>query len=277
MSAAAHARGEHRHLFRRIWPALGIALVLTAADVQTTRADDITAIYQAFWAGLPAAEIRLKFHDGDAGYHDEIEIRTKGLASLLTRFRATALVDGRLDVARLAEPSRYLAVYDLRKRLDRHVSLLFASRAGAAIAERGSDDTSRKPPLAEDFRRNAVDPLTALERIRRALRARSFGGENPFVIPVYDGARRFDVIGRVPPSKEAMPNLKRVELTLRPIAGFKGQTSEDGDPDDAPRPVELLVTNDARILPLSLKVSMFFMPLIVQFDRLCTMSEPCPG
>ena len=56
----------------------------------------------------------------------------------------------------------------------------------------------------------------------------------------------------------------RAELTLRPIAGFKGETSEDGDPDDAPRKVELTVTDDARVVPLSITVPVFFMPLVIQ-------------
>ena len=36
-----------------------------------------------------------------------------------------------------------------------------------------------------------------------------------------------------------------------PRAGFKGESSEDGDPDDAPRKVELSV-EEARMVPLSL-------------------------
>jgi hypothetical protein len=152
----------------------------------------------------------------------------------------------------------------------------FVSRAGAAIAERGADDTARKPPLAEAFRRNAVDPLSAIERIRGALRAELHARQGSFVIPVYDGARRFDVIGKVQPNRDPAPGIREVELTLRPLAGFKGETSEDGDPDDAPRTVHLVVTNDARILPLSMTVSMFLLPLVVQLDHLCTLSEPCP-
>ena len=85
------------------------------------------------------------------------------------------------------------------------------------------------------------------------------------------------MVGHIPPSKDPTRHSLRVELTLRPIAGFKGETSEDADPDDAPRPVELIVTNDARMLPLSMTVRMSFMPLVVQFDRLCTAAEPCAG
>ena len=153
----------------------------------------------------------------------------------------------------------------------------FIPRGGAVIVERGPDDTSTKPPLAEHFRSNTVDPLTAFERIRGVLRGPQHSPDSQFVIPVYDGARRFDIVGRVLPKTEAREGALRVELTLRPIAGFKGETSEDGDPDSAPRKVDLLVTDDARVMPLSITVPIFYMPLVVLFEHLCPTAETCPG
>ena len=60
---------------------LAAALLLLAASA---RADDIVAVYAAYWAGLPAGEIQIRLHDGAAAYHDEIEIRTTGLPALIT-------------------------------------------------------------------------------------------------------------------------------------------------------------------------------------------------
>jgi hypothetical protein len=94
-------------------------------------------------------------------------------------------------------------------------------------------------------------------------------------VPVYDGARRFDVLGRVMPKSSPADGTLRAELTLRPIAGFRGETSEDGDPDDAPRKVDLVVTDDARALPLSITVPVFFMPLVIRFEELCPTAAAC--
>jgi hypothetical protein len=151
--------------------------------------------------------------------------------------------------------------------------MLFVRRSGGTIAERGSDDTSRKPPLAEAFRKNSVDPLSALERIREALRTAAPG--RGFTIPVYDGARRFDIVGETMPRSNPTDGTLRAELTLRPIAGFRGETSEDGDPDAAPRKVELTVTDDAKLLPLSITVPVFFMPLVIRFEELCPTARTC--
>jgi hypothetical protein len=61
-----------------------------------------------------------------------------------------------------------------------------------------------------------------------------------------------------------------------PRAGFKGESSEDGDPDDAPRKVELSV-DEARMVPLSITVPVFSLPLVVLFQRLCAAPDPCTG
>jgi Protein of unknown function (DUF3108) len=256
---------------------LAASLLWAGTQTHPADADDVVAVYEAYWAGLPAAEIRLNLSEDKAAYRGRIEITTEGLPALLSRFRATAVAEGRLGADQPAQPERYDAIYDLRKRHNSHISMLFTGRAGVSVAERGPGDTSHKPPLAEGFRRNAVDPLTAIERIRGALRGLKRRPEGSFAVPVFDGARRFDIIGRMLPEKDPGDGALRVELTLRPIAGFKGETSEDGDPDSAPRKVALTVTDDARLMPLSITVPVFYLPLVVRFDHLCTGVDACSG
>jgi len=246
-------------------------ILLTLAS--PTRADDAAALYQAYWAGVPAAQIRLSVHDGLGEYRIEIAIRAEGLARWVTRLRATAIGSGRIAAGFLPVPAAFDARYDLRKRKDRVLSMRFVMAGGATIAARGPGDTSRKPELPEQFRRNVIDPLGALAAIRQQVR------EHPgrdFTIPAYDGARRFDVIARPQPKDKGDDGVLRLALTLHPIAGFKGETSEDGDPDDAPRPVALTLTDDASKMPVSMTVPVYFLPLSVEFERWCTAAQPCP-
>ncbi len=231
---------------------------------------EVSALYQAYWAGLPAGEISLTLRDDAAGYRDEIEISTEGLPHLVTRFRGSAVSEGRLVADPLPAPLHYDALYDLRKHRDKRLSMLFTRRDGSLIAERGPRDTSKKPPLAERFRTDVLDPLSALTAIRLELRR---GSRKAFSIPVYDGARRFDVKARVLPKAGGDPAL-HVELTLAPIAGFKGESSDEGDPDDAPRPVALTISDDQRLMPLSMRVSLYYLPLVVELTRMCA-AAPC--
>jgi hypothetical protein len=252
----------------RLLPA---ALIWAAAAITCSAgASENAALYQASWAGMPAGEIRLTLRDDPAAYRAEIVIRSQGLPRLATRFRGSAASEGRLGAERLPAPIRYDAVYDLRKRRDNRLAMQFAWRAGAVVADRGAADTSRKPPLAEAFRTGVLDPLSALTAIRHQLRR---GNRGAFTVPVYDGARRFDVIVRVLPLNPS-DSVIRLALTLVPIAGFKGG-SEDGDPDATPRLVALTISDDQRLMPLSMSVSIYYLPLAVELRSWCGTSAPC--
>jgi hypothetical protein len=259
----------------RIVGAFGIALLAAAVRPDRASADPLVAVYDASWAGLPAARIRVEFNDGGTYYRNSIQISTEGLPRLVTHFRGHATAEGRLESDRPAEPLRYDAVYDLRKRRNSHISMRFVARGQSTVAERGPGDTSRRAQLGEPYRRDAVDPLSAFERIREALRAALHADRATFVVPVYDGARRFDVKGRVLPRSNRDGHSLQVALVLRPIAGFKGETSEDGDPDDAPRPARLTVSDDARLLPLAAEVRVYYLPLVVRLDHLCPGRPAC--
>jgi hypothetical protein len=250
---------------------LRAALICAAAAVTcSAQADENAAHYQASWAGMPAGEIRLTLRDDLAAYRTEIVIRSEGLPRLVPRFRGSATSEGRFGAERSPAPIRYDAVYDLRKRRDNRLNMQFASRAGAVVADRGAADTSRKPPLAEAFRTGVLDPLSALTAIRHQLRQ---GNRGAFTVPVYDGARRFDMVVQVLPLHRG-DSVIRLELTLVPIAGFKGG-SEDGDPDSTPRPVALTISDDQRLMPLSMSVSLYYLPLVVELKSWCGTSAPC--
>src|SRR5437868_8470370 len=243
-----------------------VAALLLLAGSPAAHSEEVAALYQAYWAGVPAGEIRLKLRDDPAGYRDEITVRSQGLPWLLTHFRATAISEGRLAADRPPAPARYDALYDLRKGRDRRLSMSFTGHGGAALAERGPGDSSKKPLLAEAFRKNVLDPLSTVTAIRRELRR---GNRGAFTVPVYDGARRFDVGVRVLPKQPGTEPALHLELTLAPIAGFKGESRDDGDPDNAPRPVALTISDDARLMPLKMSVSIAHLPLVVELARSC--------
>ena len=254
---------------------LGLAAgaAFAAAVAPPAAAARFTALYSASWAGVSAGEIRLSLDDGGAAYSGQIDIRTVGLPWLFTHFRTTARAAGRILAGGPADPERYDAVYDLHKRRGRHISMRFVAHGGAVVAVRGPGDSSHEKILAEAFRKNVVDPLSAFERIRQALDAARRAHRDRFRIPVYDGKRRFDVMGHVEPGGER--GVMQVALVLRPIAGFKKAHPGNEDPEDAPRPVALRVTDDARLVPLSMRVSVWYLPLVIQFQRLCAEPGRC--
>lgn len=227
-------------------------------------------MYRATWSGLPAARIRVVGHITADAYRVEIAVSTEGLPWVLSHFRSTAVVEGKLAAGRRPEPVSYQSDYDLRKRKDRKLRMAFVARGGSVVAERAPGDTSRKPILAEQFRRNVIDPISAIVAIQAAIRH----GETSFSVPVYDGARRFDTVGRVLPRDQQEPGL-HLALTLKAIAGFKGESSDDPDPDDAPRPVKLVLSDDDRLTPRLLEFPIWYMPLEVTLLRICEPNAAC--
>jgi hypothetical protein len=243
------------------------AFVLLAAGA---RADDFVLMYRATWSGLPAARIRVLAHTSRDSYRVELAISTEGLPWMLSRFRGTAVVHGKFAAGNRPEPANYQSTYDLRKRKDRQLRMAFVARGGAVFAERAPGDTSRKPVLAEQYRRNVLDPISTIVAIQAAVRR----GETDFTVPVYDGARRFDTIGRVLPRDPQSADL-RLALSLKAIAGFKGESSDDPDPDDAPRPVKLVLSNNDRLTPQLLEFPIWYMPLEVTLLRVCEVNAAC--
>jgi len=259
----------------RIVGALAAALLLPAVQpAAPAHAEPLVAYYEGSWAGLPAARIRFRFDEAAAGYRGEIAIETEGLARWFTRFRASAESEGRLARDGAAEPERYEARYNIRKWHDRRVEMRFVPSGGAVLAERGTGDTSHKPELAAGFRRNVLDPISAVAAIREALRRAPPKPGRAFTVPVYDGARRFDVAVRIVPDEDK-DGLIHLKLVLRPIAGFKGESSDEGDPDDSPRPADATFSNDGKLILVSLSVPVVFIPFVVRFAHFCASLASC--
>lgn len=255
---------------------LGSAVLLLSCDMlaRAAHSEEINAFYRVKYIGLPAGEIRFRFTGDGVTYRDAIAVESSGLARWVTHFRGTAEGEGRLADDFHAVPLRYDALYDLRHRRNSHISMRFVGRDGAVIAERDARDTSRMPPLADRYRRDVVDPIAALASIRHALRVHPPASAHDFAIPVYDGARRFDVLVHVVSAGDKERTI-RLLLTLRPIAGFKGEASDEGDPDDAPRPVEAVFSDDANLIPIYMRVSVWYLPLVVKFDHFCKSFDAC--
>lgn len=238
-----------------------LAFVLLLWLAAPACAEAIEARYVATWAGLPAGEITMRIEDDGTRYRGRLDMRTEGLPRWLTRFKGTAISEGSLAADGTAHPQRYDALYDLRKRKNKHNALRFVAKAGAVVAERGPGDTSKKPPIEERFRRGVVDPLTALVAVRHRLRTGQLGTDGHFVVPVFDGSRRFDAEG----SAQRRDGRIHVALLLKPIAGFRDdKPDEDEDPEDSPRTVTVELTDDAKLLPVRLEVSIGWLPAVVR-------------
>jgi hypothetical protein len=232
----------------------------------------LVGYYEASWASLPAGHLVASFDDDDSGYRDTLRLDTVGLPRLLLHFRAEIESAGTFGPGGAAQPTRYALDYDLRKHRGERVRVAYAAHDGATIAERTPDDTNRKPVLPEQYRRDVIDPVAALAAVRHHLQLHGVHPGDRFTLPVFDDVRRFDLAVTVRPA--VADKLVHVHLELTAIAGFKGRKN-GRDPDDAPRPLDLTFTDDARLMPQSLTVSVVLLPLVVRLDHVCADMAHC--
>jgi hypothetical protein len=236
------------------------------------QAAPLVGYYEASWASVRAGHLVASFDDDDSGYRDTLRMDTVGLPRLLLHFRAEIESAGAFGPGGAARPARYALDYDLRKHRGERVRVAYVAHDGAVVAERTAADTNRKPILPEQYRRDVIDPVAALAAVRRHLRLHGVHPGDRFALPVFDDVRRFDIAVTVGPA--AADKLVHVHLELTAIAGFKGRKN-GRDPDDAPRPLDLAFTDDARLMPQSLTVSVAFLPLVVRLDHLCADAAHC--
>ncbi|HUN52768.1 MAG TPA: DUF3108 domain-containing protein [Candidatus Sulfotelmatobacter sp.] len=235
--------------------------------------------FAATWADLPIADIYLTLDDQGDGYRAAIDIRSLGLMKLLSKFGAHGTAEGKFTADGGILPTRYDTDYKLRKKRN-HQNLLYVRTGDGTTAERGPADTSSKPPVDPAFRRNVVDPLSALAALRERMRRHALAAGDDFTIPVYDDKRRFDITGRLLGPQELELNGTKVKalrfhLLLTPIAGFRSAAEEGEDIENKPRPVDLYLSDDARLVPLELSLSVFYLPAVTRLVGACSEAAPC--
>lgn len=262
----------HHGVFRVL--AIVLALPVWVAAGASSRAEDFIGYFYGTWAGLPGADIRVQFSQDGSAYRDRLCIETKGLPRWLTHFRFDGISEGQVTDGGDSSPSRFDVNYDIENRRNARISLQFLDGERGVVAERTHADSTRKPPLPEVYRRNVIDPITAIGIVRQKLRLATERQGLTFDFPAFDGARRFEVTGGVV-SVGGPDHLISLAFTLTPIAGFHSEATDDPNPDDTPRPVEVTFTDDARLLPVSFRVPVVYLPFVARFGHTCKSFDTC--
>lgn len=256
------------------WTAFALSLVVGAP---LAAAETLNLRYEARWAGLPAADVAYSLAMQQTGFEARMRMQTRGLAWLFSKFQGRATATGAVAGGRLL-PAGYEAVYDLRKRKDKRIEIRYRGAPDARVAYRGAGDTTDHPEIEQTYRENVIDPLTAFAAIRQAVRSGAVQRAGRFRLPVYDDQRRFDVEGAVT-GRERLRlggravDATRIDMLLRPIAGFHATGAED--PEDTPRPVVLYLSDDERAIPLRAEVRIAFLTAVIGLTADCG-EAPCP-
>ncbi len=255
-----------------------LALALLATLARATDDAPLDLRYGVYWAGLQIATLKLKHEVAPAGYSAKLMIETVGLTEQLVRYRALTQAAGEVDRDRSLLPVSFSSEYATRKKARRAV-VTFDPASGdvveLAITKRGKPDRSKVP---EELRKGVIDPLSAFLSIREHVAQMRPGV--PFRAPVFDGRRRYDLAARVVGEERAtiagreQPVL-RVALTATFIAGADPDDLDEVTSDAGRIRLELLLSDDQRLLPLQLRLPDSLVPASIELLQDCSGEAGC--
>lgn len=231
------------HLHRRgvLLGTLGLAAASRAALAVTEPTEDFRLV--VYWTGMHVADATLAYAPGPAGITGSLDIKSRGIAALVTDYGGRMEAQIRDTDDGMLLPAGYSASFASR-RYTRDIGITY-DEAGQptdiVLKKRGDAQTS---PVPQEMWPHTVDPLTAILRIRRWV-ARD--GQGELKVPVFDARTRYDInITRLPNGD----GRRRIKLDIDPLAGnSKSSWLAQWERDDG-RWVEIQGSDDARGVPL---------------------------
>jgi hypothetical protein len=254
-----------------------IALALAASLGRAAEEQPLDLRYGLYWAGIQIASLKLKHEIEPSGYNAKLMVETVGLAEKLANYRARTQVDGELGPDGRLLPVNFSTQYRTRNKA-RRALVTFEPASGdvaeVRISKRGKPDSSKVP---EALRKGVVDPLSAFLRIRDHVAAHP---GDPITAQVFDGRRRYDLAARVTGHDRTMvagrdQPVVRLALTLSFVAGSNPDDLGDVAVDDDRMELELLLSDDERLLPLEMRMLNGVMSASIELLQDCSGEAGC--
>ena len=254
-----------------------IALALVASLPRAAEEAPLDLRYGLHWAGFQIATLKLQHSLAPSGYDAKVVIETVGLIERLVHYRAKTLAQGELGPDGRLRPVAFSTDYRSRKK-ERSARVTFDPASGdvvdVAITKRGKPDQSKVP---EALRKDVIDPLTAFLRVRQHAAARP---DVPFVAQVFDGRRRYELAAQVTGRDRATvagrdQPVIRLALTLEFVAGSDPDDLEDVGVDDDRLELELVLSDDERLLPLAMTMHNGILAARIELLQDCSGATGC--
>jgi hypothetical protein len=275
------------HLLSR--SAAGAALAAACLASQPAAAESDRLVYALMVGGLHVGDAMVSVEETANAYRAQMKMNAAGAVRWFKTFGAAMTSEG--SVGRSASspivplPARYkrewsagdlaetmTMTFDPATRIATAEDRVFNPVTGAPLTHEDlpwNGRHSRHPPVPANLRTNVYDPMTAFLAGRALLRA---GGMAPksFRIPIYDGTRRYDIVGRTQPVRTVNIGGKDRELLpvvgkLEAVFGFSDEAKEHLAKIDG----KLYFTPDQRFLPVQSVVSGEFFNAVMNLTADC--------
>jgi hypothetical protein len=257
--------------------------------------------YNVMLGGLHVGDALVSIEQDESGYTTTMKMTARGVASWIQNFRAdlkgrgnfvnTAAADGRLEIIPQAFIRQWSAgevASDMTMTFDPQTGeasveeRLFNPLTGEVLKREDMPWNKRREklkPVPSDLRKNALDPMAAFVAARSQLMAQGLTGTAPktFRVPIYDGARRYDLVGKTGPVRVVSINgverrLLPVTAKIEPVFGFNRESEERMRESEG----KFLFTPDARFIPVQLIVGNDMFTSVMNLAADCSENAaPC--
>lgn len=233
--------------------------------------------YELMLGGLHVGDAMVTLDETQDGYKAGLKMAASGALKFVRAMRSSLESEGTLGPA--PQPSIYRKQwvsgefaetmtmhFDPATRTATTTSRVYNPLTGAAVADEDLPWNSKreaKKPVPDDMRRNVFDPMAGFVAAREQLIAKGVleatkAGPKNFRVPIYDGSRRYDIVGKAEPVRNVTINgverpLLPVTGKLEPVFGFSPKSEErmrgiDGKiyftPDGTFVPVQIIVSGE---------------------------------
>ena len=286
------------------------ALVLGTAVGPSSRAMDIEQTerltYAAMLGGLHIADLMVTLDQNQAGYSTNLDVVSRGVVRWVQNFRASVTGHGGFAPTQmengtptlLPEPEKFHREWTGGE-IGSLMTMTFDpdTREAIVAAERlfnplTDEDLSRedmpwyragrdqeREPVPEDLRLGVLDPMGAFIAARHQLLAQEgeVGKSRNFSVPIYDGRRRYDIVGKTTAPRTVNINDQDVSVipvtvNLKPVFGFNERSLERVSGTDS----RLYFSADGRFIPIQFMMVSDFFAVVINLEADCKVDAvPC--
>lgn len=280
------------------------AALMPAAWAQAPAPQTERLAYSMMIGGLHVGDAVVDLSQDDDNYQTGLKVTARGIAKALREFRADLSSEGgfktdgavplplpasfKRDWSGAEIDSSMTMTYDPVTRLTTKQERYVSRETGEEITRdqlpwvkndskrEREEDAKRQVP--EDKKANTLDPMAAFIAARHQVMAQgATKAPVKFRVPVYDGQRRYDIVGTTTPARpvtinDQSYNVITVNTTLVPVAGF----SEKGEERMRQSRGKLLFTADDRFIPVQVTIENEFLSGVMNLKADCkVMPDAC--
>jgi len=252
---------------------LGLPTAAVAQDTAELAGQSERLAYNLKIGGLHVADFLASFDENDSRYRTTLTMKTRGMARWFQDFYAELEGEGRIviesgmgptlvpkqfDRAWAAEEiaASLTIAYDPLSGLARSSERMFNPQTGQDLSFEDMDwnrDRAPPPPVPDDMRVGVFDPMAAFVAARGQIH---HNRQSAFRVPIYDGRRRYDLVGEVEPMRSFWIGGEDVDLipvvaSVDPVFGFDRERTETMQESEG----TIYFSSDGRFIPVQVVLS----------------------